>query len=177
MAVLGAVTLIWLVSVYNGLIGLKRQVRRAWADVDALLKRRWDLVPNLVATVKGAAQHEQETLTRVTEAGSLAHSAPDTATRIGAEMELGRSLPALIAVAEAHPTLRAGANFLELQRELSRLEESIADRREFYNNVATNYNTRLSTFPGAFFQGAVGGGEEPLFSAEGAERSVPSVAL
>src|SRR5262245_35946681 len=132
---------------YNNLVRLRQQVRGAWADIDVQLKRRADLVGNLVETVKGYASHEERTLTEVTRWRSAAASAGDPAARTTAENGLTQALRGLLAVSEAYPNLKADAGFITLQTELSQLENDALDARRYYNAVVRDYNTALETFP------------------------------
>jgi LemA protein len=154
----------WVAWVFNRLVSLRNRLRSAWADVDALLKRRADLVPNLVAAVRGYTGHEQRTLEEVTEARAAAVGAgDDRATRAAAENALTRRVHGLIAIAEAYPELRASANFLQLQSELVLTENDIASARRYYNAVARDLNTSRETFPNLLIAGALGFGRAEFF--------------
>jgi LemA protein len=142
-----AIVLIFAITRYNRLVTLRQHVRGAWADIDVQLKRRADLVDNLVGTVKGYAAHEQRTLTEVTKLRGEAASAVDPATRATAENALTRALRGLLAVAEAYPELKADQSFVSLQAELSQLEVDAQNARRYYNAVVRDYNTALETFP------------------------------
>ena len=146
---LGAAVLIglWAVAAYNRFISLVNRTDEAWADIDVQLKRRYDLIPNLVNTVKGYAQHEKETFEKVTEMGAKAMSAQGTADQAQAENMLGGALANLFAVAENYPELKANENFLELQRELSDTENKIQAARRFFNGNVRDLNTAIQTFP------------------------------
>jgi LemA protein len=132
---------------YNNLVRLRQQVRGAWADIDVQLKRRADLVGNLVETVKGYAAHEERTLTEVTRWRSQAAAAPDPTARTTAENGLTQALRGLLAVSEAYPNLKADTSFVALQSELSQLEIDTLEARRYYNAVVRDYNTALETFP------------------------------
>jgi len=139
-----------LISMYNGLIRLKNRVEEAFSDMDVQMKRRYDLIPNLVETVKGYAVHEQSTLEKVTTARAAAMSAhygQDTAEQIKAEDNLSTTLKSLFAVSESYPDLKANTNFLELQRELADTEDKIMASRRFYNGNVRDFNTKLQVFP------------------------------
>ncbi|HEV2308902.1 MAG TPA: LemA family protein [Acidimicrobiia bacterium] len=139
-----------LIGMYNGLVRLKVQVDNAWADIDVQLKRRYDLIPNLVETVKGYAAHERQTLEAVTNARSNAINAQqggDIAQQAQAENVLSGALKSLFAVAEAYPDLKANQNFLQLQEELTSTEDRIAYARQFYNDSVLNYNNKIQVFP------------------------------
>lgn len=141
--------ILWLVGRYNALIRLRNQVRNAWAQIDVQLKRRWDLIPNLVETVKGYTKHEAETLQKVTEARNLAQRAAGqgVAKQAEAESVLSGALGRLLAVAEAYPDLKANQNYLALQEELTSTENKIGFSRQFYNDTAMRFNTTVQMFP------------------------------
>lgn len=178
LVILGA--LLWGAWVFNRLIGLRNRMRAAWGDIDALLKRRSDLIPNLVEAVRGYATYEQRTLENVTAArttASLAGGAPEaTAVRAEAENVLGRRIQQLIAVAEAYPELRASASFLELQRALVETEDDIAHGRRYFNAVVRDYNTRRETFPDLLVARGLGFAPGEFFELpEPAQREAPDV--
>ena len=172
-----AVIVLWVISAYNGLIALKNQVANAWKQIDVQLKRRHDLIPNLVNTVKGYLQHEREVMEQVTLARQQAIAAgADVAGRAAAENTLTRAVRSLFAVAEAYPDLKANQNMLALQEELGSTENRIAYARQFYNDAVMEYNTARESFPTAMLAGPFGFGPEPLFELEDpAERAVPQV--
>ena len=143
-----AVVLGWVIATYNGFITLKNRVQEAWSDIDVQLKRRYDLIPNLVETVKGYATHEKEAFENVTKARSAAMGATGAEAKGAAENMLSGALKSLFAVAEAYPDLKANQNFLELQRELSDTENKIQASRRFYNTNVRDFNTALQHFPG-----------------------------
>jgi|GEM_PF-234294 LemA protein len=172
-AALGLVLLGWMVSLYNAIITLKRQAERAWSDIDVQLQMRWDLVPNLVETVKAYAQHERQIFEATLAARERALGARDRRTRISAEDRLEQTLPSLLAIAEDYPQLKASENFLKLQQQLQEMEDVIADRRETYNDSATNFNTFIQSFPGLLMAGALSEKPLPLFQAEPAARQHP----
>lgn len=147
--ILGVVALIvlWVVFTYNRFITLVNRVKEAWADIDVQLKRRYDLIPNLVETVKGYASHEKGTLAEVTEMRTRAMNATVPEEKAQAEDMLSGALKSLFAVAENYPDLKANQNFLELQRELSDTENKIQAARRFYNSVVQDLNTSLQVFP------------------------------
>ena len=148
---LGVLVLIalWAIGSYNHFVTLLQRCKEAWADIDVQLKRRYDLIPNLVEAVKGYAAHEKEAFENVTTARAAAMDAGGMAQKAKAEDALGASLGRLIAIAEAYPDLKANQNFLELQRELSDTENKIQSARRFYNGNVRDLNTSLQTFPGS----------------------------
>jgi len=175
---LAALLAVAVVGIYNGLVRLRNQSENAWSDVDVQLKRRRDLVPNLVATVKGYAQHEKSTLDEVTEARARAAGAADPRDRARAESDLTRALTHLFAVAEAYPDLKANQNFLSLQAELSGIEEAIQNARRYYNAVVRDLNTRCETFPSVLVANAFGFSKRDYFELDSdAERSAPQVSF
>lgn len=144
-----AVILLAIAAMYNGLITLKNRVDEALSDIDVQLKRRYDLIPNLVETVKGYASHEQATLEKVISARNAAMAVPSTdiAHKIEAENALSSTLKSIFALSESYPDLKANQNFLELQRELSDTEDKIMASRRFYNGNVRDFNTKLQVFP------------------------------
>jgi LemA protein len=168
---------VWVIALFNGLIHLRNTGNSAWSDVDVHLKKRHDLVPNLVETVKGYAKHEKDTLERVVLARNQAASATSTEARRTAEDALTRSLQGLFALAESYPELKANEGFLDLQKDLSRIEDDIANARRYYNAVVRDFNTRQEVFPANVFAGVLGFETRSFFQAEAGERSAPSVVL
>ena len=168
----------WLLSAYNSLVRRRNQVKEAWSDIDVQLKRRYDLIPNLVETVKGYARHEREAFENVTAARSAAMGAKAPADKAQAENMLTSSLKTLFAVAEAYPDLKANANFLDLQRELSDTENKIQAARRFYNTNVRDYNTAVQTVPTNVIAGAFGFTPEEYFELEEeAAKNAPKVAF
>lgn len=162
------------VGLYNRLVRLRNRAENAWSDIDVQLRRRHDLVPNLVETVQGYATHERKTLGEVTEARGSAMAASDPASRARAEGELTRALRGLFAVAEAYPELRANQNFLDLQARLAELEDAIQKARRYYNAVIRDLNTACEVFPSNLVAGVFGFHRGDYFElAADAERSVP----
>lgn len=137
----------WIVAVYNGLVTLKNRTDEAWSDIDVQLKRRYDLIPNLVNTVKGYATHERELFEKVTQARAQAMGAQNPGQKAQAENMLSDTLKSLFAVAENYPQLKANENFLELQRELSDTENKIQAARRFYNGNVRDLNIKIESFP------------------------------
>jgi len=162
-----------IVAMYNGLIRLKNRVDEAWSDIDVQLKRRYDLIPNLIETVKGYAKHEEGTLTKVTEARNMAmqaQSSGDNKKMAEAENMLSGTLKSLFALSESYPDLKANENFLELQRELSDTENKIQASRRFYNANVRDFNTKLQVFPTNIFGRMLGFKDRQYFEAEESEK-------
>jgi len=155
-----------IVAVYNGLVRSRLRVREAWSGIDVQLKRRASLIPNLVETVKGYAAHERETLENVTAARARLQQAGTPAQAAEANNMLTQTLRSLFAVAEAYPDLKANQNFLELQRELSDIEEKIAYARQFYNTNVLSYNAKTETFPSVIMANMFGFQAAEFFEAE-----------
>ncbi|MGA2154636.1 MAG: LemA family protein [Bryobacteraceae bacterium] len=147
---------ILLIALYNGLVQLRVRSENAWSDVDVQLKRRHDLIPNLVETVKGYAVHEKDTFESVTRWRSAAVSATAPDARVQAESQLTGALRQLLAVAENYPQLRASEQFLSLQQALQQIEEALQNARRYYNAVVRDYNTRIQTFPAVLIAGPMG---------------------
>jgi LemA protein len=164
------------VSIYNGLVQLRNAAESAWSDIDVQLKRRHELIPNLVATVKGYAAHEQSTFEQVTQARARAMQAGSPAESARAEGNLTGLLKSLFAVAEAYPELKANQNFLSLQSELSAIEEAIQNARRYYNAVVRDLNTRVESFPANLIASNFGFAKRDYFELDAAaERSAPQV--
>lgn len=177
--VLGVVAalVVALILLYNRLVTLRNRVENAWAQVDVQLKRRYDLIPNLVETVKGYASHERETFEAVTAARARAQSAQGPAEQGAAEGLLGQALGRLFAVAEAYPELQADENFRQLQDELAQTENKIAVSRQVYNDTVLTFNTAIQTFPGLLVAGPFGFSKKDFFELEGEAREAPRVAF
>ena len=141
---------IYVVILYNELVRLRNDNDRAWANIDVLLKQRHDEIPNLVETVKGYMQHEQQTLLAVTQARTASMNAASVRQKAQADLMMTGALRGLFGVAENYPQLRANENFLKLQSRISELEERVADRREFFNDDVNTYNTRIGQIPAVF---------------------------
>ena len=164
------------VGLYNRLVRLRNGSESAWSDIDVQLKRRHNLIPNLVETVKGYAQHEQKTFAEVTEARSQAQRAEGPGEKGGAESGLARAIGHLFAVAEAYPELKANQNFQQLQSELSAIEGAIQNARRYYNAIVRDLNTACDTFPSNVVAGWFGIGKGDYFEIDDPEaRGVPSV--
>ena len=176
--VIGVIVLLilWAVGMYNGLIKLRNLVQEAWRQIDVELKRRHDLIPNLVETVKGYAAHERGTLEGVMQARSAAMSdGQSPAAAAQSEGMLSQALGRLFAVAEAYPNLKANENFLALQQELTSTEDRIASGRRYYNANVRELNTKVETVPSNVVAGLAKIGRAEYFESEGAEREAPSV--
>lgn len=162
--------LLFFVAQYNGLVKLKNRVENAWAQIDVQLRRRYDLIPNLVETVKGYAAHESETLEAVVQARNAAMSAAGPADAAQSENMLTGTLKSLFALSEAYPDLKANTNFLELQEELTSTESRIAFARQHYNDSVLGYNTKIQTFPSNVVAGMFSFTEREYFEVEGDAR-------
>lgn len=165
------VLVIWVWALYNGLVRGKMRVQEAWSGIDVQLKRRSSLIPNLVETVKGYAQHEREVFENVTKARSALMGATDAKSAAEANNQLTGALKTLFAVAEAYPQLRASENFQKLQSELSDIEAKIAYARQFYNSNVMDFNTRIKVFPNVLLAGTFGFKEFSFFAATEEERA------
>jgi LemA protein len=165
------------VGAYNKLVALDQRADQAFADIDVQLKQRQDLIPNLVETVKGYAGHEKGTLEAVTQARAAAAGATSINDKVAAENMLTGALGKLFAVAEAYPDLKANTNFLELQRELSDIENKLAAARRFFNNAVSEFNAVRAQFPTVLFAGLIGfGAEKPFFEVDATERAALNAA-
>ncbi|GBE56058.1 lemA family protein [archaeon BMS3Bbin16] len=169
------VVAILVVGVYNSLIRLRNRVENAWAQIEVQLKRRNDLIPNLVETVKGYAKHEKGLFENVTKARSAVMSAGGVSEKAEASNFLSSTLKSLFAVAENYPELKANQNFIGLQNELSKTEDKIAYARQFYNDITTRYNIRIQTVPSNIVAALFKFNKKDLFEAPESERSVPKV--
>jgi len=154
---------LWLIMIFNGLVVLKNRTKEALSDIDVQTKRRYDLIPNLMETVKGYAAHEKGVFEKVTQARASAMSAQGTAQKAEAENMLSDTLKSLFAVAENYPDLKASTNFLELQRELSDTEDKIQAARRFYNGNVRDLNTKIEVFPTNLVAGMLGFKQMDLF--------------
>src|SRR3989344_5875872 len=161
---------LWLIAVFNGLIKLKNRTQEAFSDIDVQLKRRHDLIPNLIETVKGYARHEQQVFERVTAARTAAISAQGVAEKSQAENMLSQTLKSIFAVAENYPALKASQNFLQLQDELSDTENKIQAARRFYNGNVRDFNISLEAFPSNLVASLLGFKKFEFFEADGEER-------
>jgi len=176
LAVLGLI-LVWLILIYNGLVSLRNDVQGSWNQIDVQLKRRHDLIPNLVSTVKGAMEFEQDTLEKVISARAMAVSAGTPASKAEAENTLTQALGKLFAVMENYPALKSNQNVMQLQEELTSTENRISFARQLYNDLVANYRTRLQVFPNNIISSMLNFRPEQYFEAEEAARTAPGVNL
>jgi LemA protein len=167
--------LVYSIMLYNELVRLRNDNDRAWANIDVLLKQRHDEIPNLVETVKGYMQHEQQTLLAVTEARTASVKAASIGQKAQADLMMTGALRGLFAVAENYPQLRANENFLKLQTRISELEERIADRREFFNDDVNTYNTRIGQIPYVFVASFMGLKRRDMFQVSDEDRRLVEV--
>lgn len=165
-----AVFLFYLWSLYNGLISMREQIEEAFSQIDVQLKRRAELIPNLVETVKGYAKHEKTVFSEVTQARSALMGAKNIAGKAKADNMLTEALGKLFAVAENYPQLKANENFIQLQKELSDTEDKVAYSRQYYNNVVRDYNVRVQQFPAVLIARQMGFAQKEFFEAVEEER-------
>jgi len=167
------VLFLWLIAIFNGLVKLKNRTNEAWSDIDVQLKRRYNLIPNLVNTVKGYAKHERELFEKVTQARTAAMGAQTVEEHGKAENMLAGALKSLFAVAENYPDLKANQNFLELQRELSDTENKIQAARRFFNGNVRDFNIKIQKFPNNLVAGMLGFSKRDFFELEEAAAREP----
>ncbi len=165
----------YIMATYNGLVNLKNKVKDSWAQIDVLLKRRNDLIPNLVETVKGYANHEKTTLNDVIEARNKAVSASTPHDEMAAASELTNALGKLFALSESYPDLKANTNFLDLQNNLKETEDKISYARQFYNDAVMTYKNKLEMFPSNIVASMFGFKPEEFFEVKEEEKEVPKV--
>ncbi len=178
LIILGIITLIivYAVSIYNGLVKLKNQAEEAWASIDVQLKRRHDLIPNLVETVKGYAGHEKETLTKVVEARNMAMQAGgNPEKRAEAENFLTGTLKSLFALSESYPQLKANENFLQLQNTLNEIEDNIQNARRYFNAVVRDLNIKIESFPSNILAGIFNFKQKEYFEVDEKEKETVTV--
>jgi LemA protein len=168
---------IWFILVYNGLITFRNRIEEAWSDMEVQLKRRYDLIPNLVETVKGYAKHEDSVFTKVTEARSAAMGAKTMKDHAQAENMLSETLKSLFAVAEAYPQLQSAGNFLDLQKNLTDAEDKIQASRRFYNGNVRDFNTKLQVFPTNLIAGMFGFTKKDFYDAPDEVNEAPKVSF
>ncbi|MDR3282958.1 MAG: LemA family protein [Candidatus Methanoplasma sp.] len=175
VAVIVVLVLVLVVALYNRFVRLRNRVDNAWAQIEVQLQRRFDLIPNLVETVRGYAAHEKSTLENVMAARSAASKATSVNEKTVAQNQITQALRQLFAVAEAYPDLKANTNFLDLQVQLRDSEDRISHMRQSYNDTVMSYNNSIQTFPGVLFAGAFGFGPRTSFDAVGEADSAPKV--
>lgn len=168
--------LIWAIGIYNSLIRLRNQVKEGWSGIDVQLKRRHDLIPNLVESVKGYQQHEKSTFEEVTNLRNQAMQAQGIEGKAKAESALSLGLGKLFAVAENYPDLKASANFIDLQKNLAEIEDNLQNARRYYNATVRDFNIKVQSFPDNVVANAFHFESEPFFELDGdAEKAVPKV--
>lgn len=178
LLILVAVVIVWVIAKYNALVTLRNQVQNGWRQIDVQLKRRHDLIPNLVNTVKGYMEYEQETLRQVIEARNAAVNAKGVADAAAKEGQLSGVLSRLFALFENYPQLKANQNVMQLQEELTSTENKVSFARQFYNDIATKFNIAQQVFPGNIIANMFGFKSAELFEIQvAAEREVPTVDL
>lgn len=164
-----------LIALYNNLIKLRNRVDNAWSQIDVQLQRRLDLIPNLVETVKGYAQHERKTFDEVTQARAAVATAQTPGEKMAADNVLTSTLKTLFAVSESYPELKANENFLDLQNQLSDTEDKISYMRQSYNDTVMNFNNAIQTFPAVLIAGAIGFTKRESFDAASGAEQAPAV--
>ena len=170
IAVIIVLLVIYLISTYNKLVSLRNKVKDSWSQIEVLLKRRYDLIPNLVETVKGYAKHEKETLDAVINARNSAVSAKTTEEEMKAAGEVSNALGRLIAISESYPELKANENFMDLQSNLKETEDKISFSRQFYNDVVLTYKNKIEIFTSNLVDGIFGFKQDHFFEANEEER-------
>lgn len=177
LIVIAVVLIGYVIMIYNGLVTLRQRTEESWSDIDVQLKRRYDLIPNLIETVKGYATHEREVFENVTKARSAAMGAQGIEDQAAAENMLSGTLKSLFAVAESYPDLKANENFIELQRELTDTENKIQASRRFFNSTVMALNTKIEVFPSNLIAGNFGFVKKDYFEIEEAEREPVKVSF
>ena len=167
---LAVILVVYAVSIFNGLIRLKNNIKKSWANIDVLLKQRSDELPKLISSVKGYMKHEKGVLAELTKARTAFLNATTMAKKAAADSAISGALKSLFAVAEAYPKLRANENFLQLQQRISGLENELADRREFYNDSVNTFNIRIQSIPDIVVAKLLGYTEEQMFKVAEAEK-------
>lgn len=177
-AAIVGVLIVWIIVMYNGLVAMRNQVKNAWSQIDVQLKRRHDLIPNLVETAKGYMTHERETLENVTKARNLAANANGVGDQAKAENQLTQAMSQFYVVMENYPDLKANENFLSLQEELTSTENKISFARQYYNDETMRFNTQVEQFPSNIVAGMFNFDQAEFFEVEvPAERAVPKVSF
>lgn len=175
LIVIALAIVLFVMSTYNGLVGKRNKVANSWSQIDVQLKRRFDLIPNLLETVKGYATHERQTFEAVMQARSKYMSAGTPQDAMKANADLSQGLGRLFAVTEAYPELKANTNFQDLQRELTKSEDKISFARQFYNDVTMDYNNAVQMFPSSILANMFNFMEEPFFKADDNEAAAPQI--
>lgn len=165
------------ITINNSLVNLKQQVARSWANIDVVLKQRFDEVPQLIEIINQYVQHEKNILSNITEARALYGSARTENDKMKANSRLSAALPSLLALGENYPDLKSNQNFMQLQKRISELEEGLAHRREHYNDAVTTFNTRIEQFPSSLVAKNLGYSEKSLFEVTPAEKVRPSLKI
>ena len=161
--------LVFLINIYNNLVSLRQKVKNAWSQIEIQLQRRFDLIPNLVETVKGYMGHESNILTKVAELRTAWANAKTVAEKSNLDTQLSDTLKTIMAVSEAYPDLKANQNFINLQQELANTENKISYSRQFYNDIVTTYNTKIQVFPSNIVAGMFNFTQETLFEVDNPE--------
>lgn len=161
--------LVFLINIYNNLVSLRQKVKNAWSQIEIQLQRRFDLIPNLVETVKGYMGHESNILTKVAELRTAWANAKTVAEKSNLDTQLSDTLKTIMAVSEAYPDLKANQNFISLQQELANTENKISYSRQFYNDIVTTYNTKIQVFPSNIVAGMFNFTQETLFKVDNPE--------
>ena len=170
IAVIVVLLIIYLISTYNAFVRLRNSVREAFSTMDVYLKKRWDMIPNLVETVKGYAKHEKETLEGVVKLRNSAYDSMSMEEKIATNQELSRGITKIMALAEAYPDLKANTNFTDLSNQLTKVEEDIANSRKYYNAVVRRYNDKVEMFPSNLVASIFKFSKETFFEADETER-------
>jgi len=173
LVVVLVVVVIAIVAIYNGMIAMREQVNNAWSQIDVQLKRRYDLIPNLIETVKGYMAHEKDTLERVIQARNGALSATGVNDKAAADSKVTAALGGIFALAEAYPDLKSNENMLSLQEELKSTENKVSFARQYYNDAVTTFNTKIQTFPSSILAGMFGFKGRELFMVDDAIEREP----
>lgn len=161
--------IVLVIAIYNSLVALRNNVKNAWSQIDVQLQRRFDLIPNLIETVKGYMEHENELLSKISELRTSWASSTSVSEKAGLDNELSSTLKSIMAIAENYPDLKANQNFLQLQNELQNTEDKIAHSRSYYNNEVTKYNTKIETFPSNIIASSFHFEKEDLFKVDNEE--------
>ena len=177
LGVFGFVAISMGVAIYNGLIRLKKQVERAWSNIDIILKQRHDEIPQLIQVIQQFTQYEKSIIDKVVNARTHYQQAQSNEDKIKASNEVTQAIRGIFAIGEAYPELKSNAQFHQLQIRLSSLEELLADRREFFNDMVTNYNTRIEQIPDVFFARILGYQALSLFKVEDSDKKMPSLEI